>query len=688
MIIKSIRLKNIRTYEEETVEFPDGIILFEGGIGAGKSTLLLAIEFALFGIGNEKGTTLLSIGKHSGSVELEFETGGKNVKVFRSLERSRRSAGSVHQGVMVPASVKQGECWIEVDGVRSKYSPKEMKEQVLKLLSYNEPADPKAKSVIFRYAVYTPQEEMKEILSQPPEVRLQTIRKALRIEDYKIAKENAKMIASDLRREAELIRKNAERLPQVEGEIRSIEESLPELEDRLEEIVGKIERIEKEIGRLDQELDRLERERLRFAKEAQDVNQIDSDLRKVQTRISDLEGAIAKKRRILEDLQRRITELQIGEAPPMTEGEVEERLSVLKAKLSEQDSELGRLKSDLETTRTLVMKGFCPTCKRPIDGTEFGAHLHSTQARYEGAKKEREETAQEIRELEDKRKSIINYGRKAEQLKEWEGRATELEDEIFDAKQDLEGAKDHQKELTDRKARAAKAADQFKAITADYEGCRRAKEGKDAERNDLLKEKVKVERDIEVNRRRLEDLKIEVKSLEAEQKRAEMRVWHSEWLVKYFAAALERIEVTVMKAVRREFDEEFGRWFSYLVEDPSKGVRIDEDFTPLVTQDSYEQELGNLSGGERTSLALAYRIALNRVVQRNSSIGSDLLILDEPTDGFSKDQIGKMGDLLRELRLKQAVIVSHERELEGAVDHIFRIQKEGGKSRVHALAGQ
>ncbi|MEN3065127.1 MAG: hypothetical protein ABC536_04200 [Candidatus Methanosuratincola petrocarbonis] len=37
----------------------------------------------------------------------------------------------------------------------------------------------------------------------------------------------------------------------------------------------------------------------------------------------------------------------------------------------------------------------------------------------------------------------------------------------------------------------------------------------------------------------------------------------------------------------------------------------------------------------KASPALAYRLALNRVVQRNSRIGADLLILDEPTDGFS-----------------------------------------------------
>jgi exonuclease SbcC len=65
-----------------------------------------------------------------------------------------------------------------------------------------------------------------------------------------------------------------------------------------------------------------------------------------------------------------------------------------------------------------------------------------------------------------------------------------------------------------------------------------------------------------------------------------------------------------------------------------------------------------------------------------AGVDSGLLILDEPTDGFSKDQIGKIGDLLKELDLVQAIIVSHERELEGSVDYIFRVQKEDGKSKV------
>jgi len=190
MLLRSLKLKNIRTYEDWEVTFPKGVILFEGGIGSGKSTLLLAVEFALFGLGNERGTTLLSLGKSEGEVELAFEAKGREVRVHRSLVRTRRGAG-VNQGALVAGGVKQDECWID-DGERTvSYSPREMKEAVLKILGYNEPIDPKAKSVIFRYAVYTPQEEMKEILAQAPEQRLQTIRKALKLEDYKTARDNA-----------------------------------------------------------------------------------------------------------------------------------------------------------------------------------------------------------------------------------------------------------------------------------------------------------------------------------------------------------------------------------------------------------------------------------------------------------------------------------------------------------------
>lgn len=62
-----------------------------------------------------------------------------------------------------------------------------------------------------------------------------------------------------------------------------------------------------------------------------------------------------------------------------------------------------------------------------------------------------------------------------------------------------------------------------------------------------------------------------------------------------------------------------------------------------MTRNTYTQEYGQLSGGERTSIALAYRLAFNTIVREVSfEKPIDLLILDEPTEGFSKEQLFKL----------------------------------------------
>jgi len=74
---------------------------------------------------------------------------------------------------------------------------------------------------------------------------------------------------------------------------------------------------------------------------------------------------------------------------------------------------------------------------------------------------------------------------------------------------------------------------------------------------------------------------------------------------------------------------------------------------------------------------------LDSVVQKVSTgMKSNLLILDEPTDGFSKEQLYKVRDILNELKCPQVILVSHERELESFADHIYRIVKTNGSSQV------
>ncbi|MEM2785427.1 MAG: SMC family ATPase, partial [Candidatus Nitrosotenuis sp.] len=162
---------------------------------------------------------------------------------------------------------------------------------------------------------------------------------------------------------------------------------------------------------------------------------------------------------------------------------------------------------------------------------------------------------------------------------------------------------------------------------------------------------------------------------------------YHEWLQEFFIPTLAHIEKQVLLSIQQQFNETYRRWYSILIEDPTKESRIDENFTPIIEQDGYEQDVDFLSGGEKTSIALAYRLTLNSLMRRETqSMKSNLLILDEPTDGFSKTQLSKVKDVLQELKSEQIILVSHEKELETYVDNIFQISKEGGISRITRLS--
>jgi exonuclease SbcC len=138
-----------------------------------------------------------------------------------------------------------------------------------------------------------------------------------------------------------------------------------------------------------------------------------------------------------------------------------------------------------------------------------------------------------------------------------------------------------------------------------------------------------------------------------------------------------------MLKLKSEFSKLFVEWFSMLVSE-SFDVMINEDFTPILKQQDYEIDYSYLSGGERTAVALAYRLALNQVI--NSVLSDiktkDIVVLDEPTDGFSEQQLDKMLDVLLQLDVNQLIIVSHEQKIEGFVENVIKFKKENNISVV------
>lgn len=246
MLLKKITLENIRSYKEKTViEIPEGIILFQGDIGCGKSTILSAIEFALFGLGDIDGNNLLRSGEKKGSVLLAFQVNNKNYQIFRSLTRHNKK-------------VTQDAGYIVDEDVRTTYSVSEMKSKILKIININEKAQTRTTSVIYRFAIFTPQEMMKQILSELPEKRLEILRRAFNIEEYSTARKNAEMFLGWTNGE---IRVNSE----ISKDLDEREALLQELKQRVSLLTIEVEKGKTEISELDKKIKELnaEIERLR-----------------------------------------------------------------------------------------------------------------------------------------------------------------------------------------------------------------------------------------------------------------------------------------------------------------------------------------------------------------------------------------------------------------------------------------
>ncbi|MBI2654348.1 hypothetical protein HYX02_06090, partial [Candidatus Woesearchaeota archaeon] len=156
------------------------------------------------------------------------------------------------------------------------------------------------------------------------------------------------------------------------------------------------------------------------------------------------------------------------------------------------------------------------------------------------------------------------------------------------------------------------------------------------------------------------------------------------WIDELFISLMSAMEKHVMVNIHSQFNDLFRQWFDVLLEDETINVRVDEEFTPIIEQNGYETYIENLSGGEKTSVALSYRLALNKVI--NDIVAGiktkDIIMLDEPTDGFSSEQLDKVRDVLEQLNMKQAIIVSHESKIEGFVQSVIRIEKRDSVSVV------
>jgi DNA repair protein SbcC/Rad50 len=800
MLLQQLKLKNVRSYIDETINFQDGSTLLSGDIGSGKSTILLAIEFALFGTSRPDlpGEALLRKGTTQASVELTFKINDNEIIIQRNLKKERDN-------------IKQLAGYIIINNTKKDLTAVELKAEIISLLGYPEEFVTKNKNYIFRYSIYTPQEEMKLILQDNPETRLDVLRKIFNIDKYKNVRENLQLYLKQMRTNIAILKTKTEDFELEKEKLTNLSQEKEKFDSSLNNLLPELTKLKKDVGNQREELELLEKKQHQFVElkqqyktagtllqeKNQQLEQLkqkqeqlnleivqlslpDSDLELINKEIRSLEEqkseVFTKKSSLqekLKQLQRNIAQNQ-EEISQVKEGLANlddkekslQELTIQIANKEELKSKQSHLEELSEKTSQLITKNQtllsqanemkskivslenCPTClqnvskehKQTIFGQEEDKIKQSENLLFEMNKKrlqisEQKETNKqkielliekenqltriklELLQLSEKKETLAN---KQEQLKSWVqennqimqqlqelGQDNLLEDineqlvaqrkilDLFTKKEYLKKSLDDLKQQTERNQQQIdelnkKSQEIETTLTDRIDLTETIKEKKHLFSQFLEEEKKLSIKQAELQANLNNVLKLEKELQERINKLTEQKnqltrlkeLYH--WLEKHFLQLTYTIEKQVMVNIHHLFNQLFQEWFSMLIDDENIYSRLDDSFTPVIEQNGYEVSFTNLSGGEKTSAALAYRLSLNKVI--NDVIQQiktkDLLILDEPTDGFSSEQLDKVRDVLEKLNLKQTIIVSHETKIESFVENVVRINKSGHESKV------
>ena len=611
-------------------------------------------------------------------MELEFEVDDKNVIINRSLKRKK--------------TISQDSANITINGKNEEKAVTEIKNIVLNLLNY--PLEfSKKTNILYKFTVYTPQEQMKEIILEDPEIRLNTLRHVFGVDKYKRIKENSSILSFKLRENIRLKQGQIgdldtfkAKLNEKVNSLREVENKIPVIGDELNNIKTKKEKKETEINEIDVKIE----EKKKFENEVDKINFLLIAKREQSVK---LEQEITSIKNRFEQASKDFNEKEFDEILNLLK-ERKEYLEIIRKDLTDAQIKLSSFtskKSELTSLKSQIQAlTKCPTCLQDVGAEHKNSILGQANAELENILEQiglldenKNKKQNELKKINDE---VINYEQESRRLEALKIRIKTLEE-------------DHKKLGNLEKQKVSCEND----IILLNEQITRMKENilgyKKYDNILLVKEKELDE--IKLNERSLEIKKAELtKEIEFEKKAIndlennisekekikDELIYISElenWVSKDFLDVIGFIEKNVLIKLKDEFSKLFNEWFGILVPEVFT-VRLDDSFTPIIEQQDYELDYNFLSGGERTAIALAYRLALNQTI---NSLMSEiktkgLVILDEPTEGFSQQQLDKMRDVLSQLNVEQLIIVSHDQKIEGFVENIIRLKKEQGITRI------
>jgi exonuclease SbcC len=660
-------------------------------LGCGKSSILYAIDFALFG--DPLGRSyeyLLREGADSGKVAVQFVQNGKTYKISRGLKKRGKGIGQdfdelkLYEGENLVASLKS----------------EAVAEQFKAMTGLDKE--------LFREIVWVRQEHLKELLDARPRDRQTRLDELFGLSDYNMAWTNI----ANYQRDYETEKRVYETDPDVVGMEklnteynRTVEEfSLIEIE--LQEASKRLNEAKKTLEEADLKLKKLEEVRLQLETFKQRETETLANLKNLEDSSESLAEKIEAKKNAIENLNQRLNTMEaqmksykeeltaIGVSPDQPMEALKNYLETFEDQISslkgEQEAAIRGIRDDQKRVSALSTENRCPLCLQSISEDYKNNLVQRLQEENTQRQKTINQLQNEIKELQQTKNKANNVFSnlqtimpRIEDLKtriDEESRALEELSQEFEKKQELE--KEMRKQLEALRVEISKldvsqleaaktwknqVQDQFYEIQSDL----RAKE--DAKKY-LLKRLDEIKERIDQAQHKIERMEKIVKVVE-------------------IISGIRDAYRSIQPKLRSEFVKVLRNFVQQVLdslvggEGPLINVLIDETYTPYVKSESgVEREVSNLSGGERTLLAFAYRLGLGQLImQSRTGHGLSMLLLDEPTESLGREDgsIDRLAEAIARFKaIEQIIAVTHSEAFAEKAEHVIRLEKEAGVSTV------
>ncbi|RLI05065.1 hypothetical protein DRO26_03300, partial [Candidatus Bathyarchaeota archaeon] len=681
MIIRKLTLKNIRSHMDSVVEFEEGFNCVVGGVGVGKTSILLSLHFVLFGEPLHRSYEyLLRENKNRGQVTVEFEHGGKTYRLTRALKRERNR---------IVQDTNELRLW-ENEKILAWGKLAAVQEQLQSIIGMDKK--------MFEEFVWIQQEKLKEILNMTPSERQRILDELFGFSSFQKAWERL----LPYQRHYQAIKDTLERDPDVVGindlknQYEELASDLIKLQVEVETLQLEAEEAEKAFKEAEEKLRSLETLEKRINELKEEKSSISARLNENQGYIDNLKTLVTKKEKELNRVREFLEQLKTEKQKILTQfskknlSEIQTAIEKMDVKLTELRNKTAELRTNVEKLEetVLILEGesVCPTCQREIEPS-YKEKLTS-RLQFEKIKAEQEmiRLKVEMEGLETEYKEILNAKNRIEvlnaQINETQKSVREKEEEITNLNKEVSEREKLQKDLTVKFGKIEEEISKFK-----IEGVEKARKI----REEKLLTYRKILDTIDHYKKLIEEKNTSLTLLEKRISNAEQKVIQKdtvESIVKIigglriaYKEIIPRLRKTYIEGLREAIQSVLD---SLTVEaEKSFYVEVDEEYTPnLVGDTGFKREAGFLSGGERTWLALAYRVGLGQLImEAKTGQNLELLILDEPTEalGTEDKSIETLASAISNLKaVRQIITVTHSEELaKEASTRILVVKKEG-----------